>query len=42
MNPLDQDKRERDSLEAIKILGLLALAAVLVALGKHLGEWLNG
>ena len=34
MNP-DQHKRESDSIEALKILGLLALCAVAVAVGRE-------
>ena len=41
LNP-DQYKRESDSIEALKILGLLALCAVVVAVGKELGQWLFG
>ena len=33
------EKRESASLEALKILALLAVCAVLVALAKELGEW---
>jgi len=39
MNP-DQHKRESDSIEALKILGLLALCAVAVAVGREVFPWL--
>jgi len=41
MNP-GHEKRVNDSMEALKILGLLALCAVVVAVGKELGQWLFG
>ena len=37
-----QSKRETDSIEALKILGLLALCSVVVAVGRILGQWLFG
>ena len=39
---LDQHKRESDSIYAIEILAILALCAVVVAVGKELGQWLFG